>query len=387
MKSGIVLVSCLLLLCAGPILGEENKKEKQNMKKEDEDNNKEDDLETVKGRLQNLKAQFQDEKLLKKITEEQILKLKKKMEEFKNLKSEQEAKWASRRGHTSPGDNDELDLIDEELSGQSDNPDEDPIMVSRSGGGEGGTGGIYGQGDTDSPVSAGGSNENDVDSQSSSSEEDVTEVRSREDPQGQSNGGGSSNPTGDQGDGASESRSESASVSSSEGASRQVSEPVAEVSDDSINSADPTSQARSAASNQVNPEAQVNHVDILYDELLAGDNKKNIMDEGKHHSAYNNFRKQYDKLVLNQTEYDISLKLLDTMLSNGTVQEEKKNAIAETFKKAMYDKEYSEKFKNLISGVYGFAKRNNFLDGDKIKVGDYNKLFDYVSSLMNTLEL
>nr|AND94804.1 merozoite surface protein 7 [Plasmodium cynomolgi] len=282
MKSGIVLVSCLLVLCAGPILGEENKRENL-------DKNNDDELKTLKCKLKNLGEQFKGDDALKKITEEQIATLKKKFEELRNKKSDQEAKLASRRGDTSPGDKDELGPNDE-IAGQSinDSDNDEVIMVSRS----------------------------------------------------------------------------------SEGASGQRSEPAAEASPHSDNFAE-----------------QVNHVDLLFDELLTANNKKHMMDEGEHHSAYNNFRKQYDHLIINHTEYGISLKLLDAMLSSGKIGEERKNVLVETFKKAMYDQEYSEKFKSLIYGVYLFAKRNNFLDVEKVKGEEYDKLFDYVGNLINTLEV
>nr|AND94807.1 merozoite surface protein 7 [Plasmodium cynomolgi] len=345
MKSGIVLVSCLLLLCAEPTLGEENKKENQNTYEEDTNYYSDEELKVLKGKLENLKLQFNDENALKQITEEQILMLKKKFEELKNKKSDHEAKLESRRGNTSPGDKDELIPSDYEFAGQSINDNDEVVMVSRSKGND--------QGDKDSSVPAGETRSgNEAALSGSTSEEIVTEVTNGEDPSGQG------------------------------------SEPAAKASLRSDNYAELTNQPGSAVQNEkVNPTANVNHVDTLFDELLAEDNKKHMMDEGEHHSAYNNLRKQYDELSLNKTEYAISLKLLDTMLSSEKVGEKRKNALVEMFKKAMYDKEYSEKFKSLIYGVYLFAKRHNFLDEGKVKGEDYNKLFNYVGNLMNTLEL
>ncbi|ANQ10102.1 Merozoite surface protein 7 [Plasmodium coatneyi] len=359
MKSGFVLVSCLLLLCTGPILGEENKKEKKSTHKEDADNSMNDELKALKGKLENLKEQIHDEKLPKKITEDQILMLKKKLEEFKNLKSAQDAKMAARWGQTSQEDKDELDLSDKEFAWQSVNANEDPVMVPRSGVSvEGTTEGDDGEGEAES----------------SDSVDAAPNVSQEVSPQPSSPGapGPSSEPAPE------------APVGSDNPA--QPTNPAGSVG--SAGLAESAGSVGSAAPNQkVNSPAKLHHLDLLYDELLAGDNQKNMMDEGQYHSKYNNFRKKYDQLILNQTEYDVSLKLLDKMLSSGKVGEEKINALIETFKKAMDDEEYGEKFKNLISGVYGFAKRNNFLDGSKMNDENYNKLFDYIGSLMNTLLL
>ncbi|KJP86335.1 hypothetical protein AK88_04054 [Plasmodium fragile] len=385
MKSSIVLVSCLLLLCAGPTLGKDNKKEKKKTHKGDADNNYNDELKALKEKLENLKFQMKDDNLSKKITEDQILTLKKKLEEFKNLKSDKEAKGRSPTGHTSPGHKGQLGLSDKKFAGQSVKANEEQALESTgvvSGGGPS----KGDQGVTEPAVTAGATDKvNESPPQKPTNDVVVTEVTSGANAQGQTTGGGSSNPTVVQGKGASSPKSELA---------------VEEASGGLKNSAQPTKAAGpagpvvstastvAAAPNQkVNSAGKVHHLDILYDELLAGDNKKNMMDQGTHHSAYNNFRKQYDNIVLNQTEYDISLKLLDTMLSSGKLGAEKTNALKETFEKAMYDKKYSEKFNNLISGVYGFAKRNNFLDGNKVKGGHYNKLFDYTGNLMNTLLL
>nr|AND94816.1 merozoite surface protein 7 [Plasmodium inui] len=505
MKSRIVLVSCLLLLCAGPILGEDNKKEKKNTHKEDADNKNSDadnnendadnnnndadnenndELKTLNGKLQNLRVQIKDEKLSKKYTEDQILMLKKKLEESKNLKSEQEAKSASQKGHTSPGDKGELDLNDKKIAGQTVKANDDTVMKSESSSGgvgkdgngdssgrdskgltsEGGTdtGGASGAGASGAGASGGetvteredanGQGKGQSESQTGNSvspnatangtgatspgptgERGVTGVTTAENQQTEQTQqiqqsqetqpiqGVSSDPTSDKGQDAKGADADGTGVQSADnkgadapgpsapdasaqdqGPQREndpvsTTEPAAKPSVASDNSTEATNPAVSSGSSgssgssapeqKVNPTAQVNHVDILYDKLLEGADKRNIMDKGEHHTKYNNFRQQYDQLILNQTEYDISFKLLDTMLSSGKDGDARKNALEETFKKAMYDEQYSEKFKNLISGVYGFAKRNNFLDMERMNEESYKKLFDYIGSLMNTLEL
>ncbi|KMZ98180.1 MSP7-like protein [Plasmodium vivax] len=377
MKGRIVLVSCLLLLCAGPVLGDDDKKDKENEHKEDADKKNNDELKTLKGKLQKIRVQIKDDKLPQKISEEQISVLKKKLEDFKNLKSEHEAKLASEKGDTSAGGEGELGLSDKEFVGQNVKANGDAAGVSGEQGASGGSG--QGEAGPSSPA-----DEQDDDNEAvqwgPATEEVVAEAMSDEGPQEQGAEGGPSNPTDDQAEEATPGPSKPASgASGSQGAS-----------DSSNDSAEPTSAAAAAA--PAGPTAaaaspQVKHVDTLCDELLAGENKKNVLDEGEGHSQYNIFRKQYDKMVLNKTEYNISLKLLDTMLTNGQVEREKKNTLIKTFKKALYDKQYSEKLRNLISGVYAFAKRNNFIDGDKVKEGDYSKLFEYIGCMMNTLEL
>nr|AND94811.1 merozoite surface protein 7 [Plasmodium inui] len=507
MKSRIVLVSCLLLLCAGPILGEDNKKEKKNTHKEDADNNENDadnnnndadnenndELKTLNGKLQNLRVQIKDEKLSKKFTEDQILMLKKKLEEFKNLKSEQEAKSASQKGHTSPGAKGELDLNDKKIAEQTVKANDDTVVRSESGSGGGDSEGSTSEGGSDTEGASGGGASGGGASGGGASGGGTSTKREDADGPGKGEGEGqtgtsvssnatpngtgatlpgptgergvtgvttaenqqteqtqqlqqsqetqptqevSSDPTSDEGKDAKGANGDGAGVQSADnkgadapgpsapgpsapgpsapdpsapGASAQgqgpqrendpvsTTEPAAKPSVASDNSTEATNPAVSSESSgsagsaapeqKVNPTAQVTHVDILYDKLLEGADKRNIMDKGEHHTKYNNFRQQYDQLILNQAEYDISFKLLDTMLSSGKDGDARKNALEETFKKAMYDDQYSEKFKNLISGVYGFAKRNNFLDKERMNEESYKKLFDYIGSLMNTLEL
>ncbi|SBT80070.1 MSP7-like protein, putative [Plasmodium malariae] len=143
-------------------------------------------------------------------------------------------------------------------------------------------------------------------------------------------------------------------------------------------------QAQAAAQHQVDTNsAKIIYLDILYDDLLTDPNKKNIIDESEYHIKYNDFKKNYDAFQINENEYEIIKKIIDSILRKGTDAAKKNTVITDIFKNILSDEKFEEKFKNLIYGVYIFAKRHSYLNAKKID--NDNKFFGYVGDMMNTL--
>ncbi|GAW82225.1 merozoite surface protein 7 [Plasmodium gonderi] len=368
MKGRIIVFCSLVLFFAQPILTIENNDVTQNNDEaqnndtdDDNDNNNngnDTEIETLKEKLQNLRAQIKSDKFPKNYSEEHILLLKKKMEELKNLKNGYVAgevlqKGKDDEGSTSDDPSDESELHNKQFFEQGVKGNDDEVRAS------GNDASVVGE--SVGSTGSGG-------------------------PGGAVPSAGISSETGSTGQGVSGGQAaQSTQVQQDQGAASTESDSQVQEASQSQPTLNPPSSPSAPPQAPANPAVQVKHLDTLYDELLAGENKKNIVDEGENHKKYNDFRKQYDKLVLNQDEYDISLKLLGNILSKGATDPEKKENFVKTFKKVLHDEQFSHEFKNLITGVYSFAKRHTYLNGKRTKTDTYDKMIDYISDLMNML--
>ncbi|KNC36512.1 merozoite surface protein 7 [Plasmodium falciparum RAJ116] len=93
----------------------------------------------------------------------------------------------------------------------------------------------------------------------------------------------------------------------------------------------------------------------------------------------------YNNFVINQKEYDIIKKLLNSIFRDNNENEKMKNLVS-IFQKALNDKKFHDQFKNFIYGIYGFAKRHSYLRNEKIQNdSEYKEFFENAVDLLNTL--
>ncbi|CAA9989978.1 MSP7-like protein, putative [Plasmodium knowlesi strain H] len=133
------------------------------------------------------------------------------------------------------------------------------------------------------------------------------------------------------------------------------------------------------------PVPEVKYLDKLYDEVLKGEDGKNGIHIPEFHSKYNDFRKKYE-LTMNEQEYQMMKKLFDAFFKKG----ESTNAVCplEFFKKVLNNMSLQEEFDNFQHGLYGFAKRHNYLRGEKTTNEKlYHDLLKNIINLLNTIEM
>ncbi|GAW82216.1 merozoite surface protein 7 [Plasmodium gonderi] len=144
----------------------------------------------------------------------------------------------------------------------------------------------------------------------------------------------------------------------------------------------PAATANPAGQNQNGQSPNVKYLDKLYDEILHTTDENGI-NVPPYHSKFNNFRKNYE-FSMNEREYDIVKNLFDVCFkkdNNSNV-----TCFIDVFKKVLEDEKFQKQFDNFVHGLYGFAKRHNYLGGDKTSLAEaYKALFLNALSYLNTL--
>ncbi|VUZ97470.1 MSP7-like protein [Plasmodium vivax] len=128
----------------------------------------------------------------------------------------------------------------------------------------------------------------------------------------------------------------------------------------------------------------VKYLDKLYDEVLKTTDAKDEIHVPPFHSKYNDFRKKYE-FTMNEREYQIVKKLFDAFFKKDG-NPSPADAVS-FFKKMLNDPNVQKEFDNIVHGLYGFAKRHNYLRDERMNLTDAHKsLFVNTLSLLDTLQ-
>nr|ACY66910.1 merozoite surface protein 7 [Plasmodium vivax] len=129
----------------------------------------------------------------------------------------------------------------------------------------------------------------------------------------------------------------------------------------------------------------VKYLDKLYDEVLKTTDAKDEIHVPPFHSKYNDFRKKYE-FTMNEREYQIVKKLFDAFFKKDG-NPSPADAVS-FFKKMLNDPNVQKEFDNFVHGLYGFAKRHNYLRGERMTDTKlYDELLKNVVNLLNTIEV
>ncbi|VUZ97476.1 MSP7-like protein [Plasmodium vivax] len=133
-------------------------------------------------------------------------------------------------------------------------------------------------------------------------------------------------------------------------------------------------------------EPNVKYLDKLYDDVLATQDSANGIDVPPFHSKYNDFRKKYE-FKMNDSEYKIMKNLFDVSFKKEG-QQSSAACLVNVFKKLLDDEHLQKEFDNFVHGFYGFAKRHNYLRGERMANENlYKDIFKNVVNLLNTIEV
>ncbi|KMZ79320.1 merozoite surface protein 7 (MSP7) [Plasmodium vivax India VII] len=131
-------------------------------------------------------------------------------------------------------------------------------------------------------------------------------------------------------------------------------------------------------------DAKIKYLDKLYDEVLTTSDNTSGIHVPDYHSKYNTIRQKYE-YSMNPVEYEIVKNLFNV----GFKKEGDTSAAAslvDVFKKALADETFQAEFDNFVHGLYGFAKRHNYLSEARMKGADrYTNLLKNAISLMYTI--
>ncbi|SCO68577.1 MSP7-like protein [Plasmodium vivax] len=147
----------------------------------------------------------------------------------------------------------------------------------------------------------------------------------------------------------------------------------------------PGGQAATSGQPESGRVPNVKYLDKLYDEVLKTTDAKDEIHVPPFHSKYNDFRKKYE-FTMNEREYQIVKKLFDAFFKKDG------NPIpadaVSFFKKMLNDPNVQKEFDNFVHGLYGFAKRHNYLRGERMTDTTlYDELLKNVVNLLNTIEV
>ncbi|SCL98153.1 MSP7-like protein [Plasmodium berghei] len=127
----------------------------------------------------------------------------------------------------------------------------------------------------------------------------------------------------------------------------------------------------------------IKYLDTIYDEILTNSENKNLINDNENHSKYREFKKKYDNFAITPKESEIIKDLLIKMFVTNS--NNKLNELLAVFKKALHDNKFAEELNNLISGIYAFSKRHNYLVTEKEEYKEkYEKLYENISKMFQT---
>ncbi|GAW82224.1 merozoite surface protein 7 [Plasmodium gonderi] len=133
-------------------------------------------------------------------------------------------------------------------------------------------------------------------------------------------------------------------------------------------------------------DVKVKYLDDLYDDILGTKNNKDEIHIPTYHSKYNKLRENYE-FSMTPTEYQIVKNLFNIGFKKegeNTVS----NSIAEVFKKVLAEEKFQKEFDNFVHGLYGFAKRHNYLSQERMNNEDvFGNLLKNAINLLNTTQM
>ncbi|SBS90295.1 MSP7-like protein, putative [Plasmodium ovale] len=131
-------------------------------------------------------------------------------------------------------------------------------------------------------------------------------------------------------------------------------------------------------------EPKVQYLENLYDDILEGSNKGSAVNTLKRHSNYNDIKKEHE-LPMNGKEYAMVKKLFNDCFKKGNDDNSNATCVINVFTKVLDDKAFREEFENVVNGIYGFAKRNSYLRGERITNEEmYKAIFNNALNMLNT---
>ncbi|KMZ91333.1 merozoite surface protein 7 (MSP7) [Plasmodium vivax Mauritania I] len=147
----------------------------------------------------------------------------------------------------------------------------------------------------------------------------------------------------------------------------------------------PGGQAATSGQPESGRVPNVKYLDKLYDEVLKTTDAKDGIHVPPFHSKYNDFRKKYE-FTMNEREYQIVKNLFDAFFKKDG-NPSPADAVS-FFKKMLNDPNVQKEFDNFVHGLYGFAKRHNYLRGERMTDTQlYDELLKNVVNLLNTIEV
>ncbi|SBS96288.1 MSP7-like protein, putative [Plasmodium ovale] len=127
---------------------------------------------------------------------------------------------------------------------------------------------------------------------------------------------------------------------------------------------------------------EVKQLDKFCDDILKDtDITKEVATYG---GKFDKFKKEFSAFTMNQTEYNMVKKIVENFAKKGKEESKHATAVADVFKKAFTNDEAFEEMKNIMYGIYGYSKRNTYLQSKKIDDSSYKSLFDNVVNLLDT---
>ncbi|GAW82220.1 merozoite surface protein 7 [Plasmodium gonderi] len=132
-------------------------------------------------------------------------------------------------------------------------------------------------------------------------------------------------------------------------------------------------------------ESKIKYLDKLYDEVLTTCDNRSGINAPDYHSKYNTIKTKYE-LSMNPVEYEI----VKNMFNAGFKKEDDMNTnpLVDIFKKVLTEEKFQNEFDNFVSGLYGFAKRHNYLSEERMKNNTENtNLVENAINLLNTIEV
>ncbi|SOV24391.1 MSP7-like protein [Plasmodium sp. DRC-Itaito] len=131
--------------------------------------------------------------------------------------------------------------------------------------------------------------------------------------------------------------------------------------------------------------SKVKYLDKLYDDVLKDLEKENDMKDSTYNSSYNNFKNKFDHFILNDHEYELLKKLILDLFKGDPDNNKTKNKFSDALKKALENETFSHAFKNVMYGLYSYAKSHSYLRGKKENEELYNMVYQNAISLLDTL--
>ncbi|SBT41066.1 merozoite surface protein 7 (MSP7), putative [Plasmodium ovale wallikeri] len=130
---------------------------------------------------------------------------------------------------------------------------------------------------------------------------------------------------------------------------------------------------------------EVKYLKNLYDDILGESNQDSAVNALKRHSNYNDIKKEH-ALPMSSKEYTMVKKLFGDCFKKGSDDNANATPVINVFAKVLDDKGFREEFENVVNGIYGFAKRNSYLNEERWTGENANNVFfKNVVSMLNTL--
>ncbi|SBT02501.1 merozoite surface protein 7 (MSP7), putative [Plasmodium ovale curtisi] len=119
---------------------------------------------------------------------------------------------------------------------------------------------------------------------------------------------------------------------------------------------------------------EVKYLKNLYDDILGESNLDSAVNTLKRHSNYNDIKKEH-ALPMSSKEYTMVKKVFGDCFKKESDENANDTPVINVFAKVLDDKGFREAFENVVNGIYGFAKRNSYLNEERWKSENTNNNF------------